>query len=61
VFDKLSKYHIKMLLRDLNVEVGREDIFKQTIGNEVEHRPRVFVNRVLRRIFRPKMDEVMGR
>jgi hypothetical protein len=25
-----------------------------------EHRPRVFVNRVLRRIFGPKRDEVTG-
>jgi hypothetical protein len=25
-----------------------------------EHRPRVFENRVLRRIFGPKMDEVTG-
>jgi hypothetical protein len=25
-----------------------------------EHRPRVFQNRVLRRIFGPKRDEVMG-
>jgi exonuclease III len=34
VFDKLPKYHIKILLGDFNAKVGREDIFKPTIGNE---------------------------
>jgi hypothetical protein len=33
VFDKLPKYHMKILL-DINAKVGREDIFKPTIGNE---------------------------
>jgi hypothetical protein len=28
VFDKLPKYHMKRLLGDFNVKVGREDIFK---------------------------------
>jgi exonuclease III len=28
VFDKLPKYHIKILLGDFNTKVGREDIFK---------------------------------
>jgi exonuclease III len=36
VFDKLPKYHMKILL-DFNVKVGREDIFKPTIGNESLH------------------------
>jgi hypothetical protein len=33
-FDKILKYHMKMLLGDCNAKVGKEDIFKQTIGNE---------------------------
>ena len=32
-----TKYHIKILLRDLNPKVGREDIFKPTAGNESLH------------------------
>jgi hypothetical protein len=28
VFDKLPKYHIKILLGDFNAKVGREGIFK---------------------------------
>jgi exonuclease III len=35
VFDKFPKYHMKILLGDFNAKVGREDIFKPTIGNEV--------------------------
>jgi hypothetical protein len=34
VFDKDPKYHIKILLRYFNAKVGKEDIFKPTIGNE---------------------------
>jgi hypothetical protein len=34
VFDKFPKYHTKILLWDFNAKVGREDIFKPTIGNE---------------------------
>jgi hypothetical protein len=34
VFDKFLKYHMKILLGYFNVKVGREDIFKPTIGNE---------------------------
>jgi hypothetical protein len=34
VFDKFPKYHMKILLRDFNSKVGREDIFKPTIGIE---------------------------
>jgi hypothetical protein len=37
VFDKFPKYHTKILLGDLNAKVGREDIFKQTTGNESLH------------------------
>ena len=31
------KYHMKILLRDFNAKLGREDIFKPTIGNEILH------------------------
>jgi hypothetical protein len=34
VFDKFPKYHMNILLGDFNAKVGREDIFKPTIGNE---------------------------
>jgi hypothetical protein len=34
VFNKFPKYHIKILLGDFNAKIGREDIFKLTIGNE---------------------------
>jgi exonuclease III len=37
VFDKCTKYHIKIMLGDFNAKVGREDIFKQTIWNESLH------------------------
>jgi hypothetical protein len=37
IFDKFPKYHTKILLRDFNAKVGREDIFKPTIGNESLH------------------------
>jgi glycosylphosphatidylinositol transamidase (GPIT) subunit GPI8 len=37
IFDKFPKYHMKILLGDLNAKVGREDIFKPTIGNESLH------------------------
>jgi hypothetical protein len=37
VFDKFPKYHMKILLGDFNAEVGREDIFKPTIGKESLH------------------------
>jgi len=36
-FNQFSKYHKKILLGDLNAKVGREDIFKPTIGNESLH------------------------
>jgi hypothetical protein len=37
VFDKFAKYHMKIVLGDFNAKVGREGIFKQTIGNESLH------------------------
>jgi hypothetical protein len=37
VFDKFSKYHMKILLRDFNGKVGRDDILKRRIGNESLH------------------------
>jgi hypothetical protein len=36
VYDKFL-YHMKILLGDFNTKVGREDIFKPTIGNESLH------------------------
>ncbi|KAJ4427637.1 hypothetical protein ANN_25285 [Periplaneta americana] len=33
-FDQLPRYHMKILLGDFNAKVGREDIFKSTIGKE---------------------------
>jgi hypothetical protein len=38
VFDEFLKYHMKILLRDFNAKVGREDIFKPKIGNESLHK-----------------------
>jgi hypothetical protein len=37
MFDEFPKYVMKMLLGDFNAEVGREDIFKPTSGNERIH------------------------
>jgi hypothetical protein len=37
IFDKFPKYHMKILLGNLNAKVGREDIVKQTIGDESLH------------------------
>jgi exonuclease III len=37
VFDKFPKHHMKILLGDFIAKVGREDIFKMTIGNESLH------------------------
>jgi hypothetical protein len=34
VFDKSSKYHMKILLGDFSSKVGREIILKVTVGNE---------------------------
>jgi hypothetical protein len=40
VFDQFPRYHMKILLRDFNAKVGREDIFKPIIGNESLHEAR---------------------
>ena len=37
VFDNFPRYHIKILLGDFNAKVGRDNIFKPTIGNESLH------------------------
>jgi exonuclease III len=37
LFDEFPKYHKKILLGDFSAKVGREDIFKLTIGNESLH------------------------
>jgi hypothetical protein len=37
IFNKFPKYRMKILLGDWNAKVGREDIFKPTIGNESLH------------------------
>ena len=37
MFDHFPKYHIKRLLGDFNAKVGRENIFKPTIGQESLH------------------------
>ena len=37
VFDHFPKYHMKLFLGDFNAKVGREKIFKPTIGQESLH------------------------
>jgi exonuclease III len=37
IFDKFPKYHMNILLGDFNAKVGRDDIFKPTIGKESFH------------------------
>jgi hypothetical protein len=37
VFDQFPRYDMKIPLGDFNAKVGREDIFKPTIGNESSH------------------------
>jgi hypothetical protein len=37
VIDQFPRYDMKILLGDFNAKVGREDIFKPTIGNESTH------------------------
>ena len=37
VFDHFPKYHMKILLKDFNARVERENIFKLTIGNDSLH------------------------
>jgi len=36
-FYHFPKYHMKILLRDFNAKVGRENIFKPTVANESLH------------------------
>jgi hypothetical protein len=35
IFDQFPRYDVKILLSDLNVKVGSEDVFKLTVGSEV--------------------------
>jgi len=37
VFYHFPSYHMKILLGDFNTKVGRESIFKPTIGNDNLH------------------------
>jgi hypothetical protein len=37
VIDQFPTYDMKIMLCDLNAKVGREDIFKPTIGNDSSH------------------------
>jgi hypothetical protein len=37
VFDTFPKYRMKIVLKDFNAKVGREDIYKPTIRNESLH------------------------
>jgi hypothetical protein len=34
VLDKFPRYRMKILLGEFNAKIGREDIFKPTIGND---------------------------
>ena len=36
--DHFPKYHMKILLGDFNAKMGRENIFKQTFGNNSLHK-----------------------
>jgi hypothetical protein len=35
VFDKFPKYHMKILLREFNAKVGKEDILNRHLGMKV--------------------------
>jgi hypothetical protein len=37
VFDNFPKYHMKIWIGDFNAKVGKEDIFKPTVGNDSLH------------------------
>ena len=37
MFDHFPKYHMKILIGDCNAKVGRQNIFKPTIGQESLH------------------------
>jgi hypothetical protein len=43
VFDKFSKYHMKILLGTFIAKVGREDIFKPTVGSKSLHEKKVMI------------------
>jgi hypothetical protein len=38
VLDTFHSYHMKILFGNFNAKIGREDIFKPTVGNERLHR-----------------------
>jgi hypothetical protein len=38
MFDKFPKYHMKILLGDFDAKLGREDMFKPTVGDESLHK-----------------------
>jgi hypothetical protein len=38
IFNKVQKYHVKILLGDFSTKVRREDIFKPTIQNDSLHK-----------------------
>jgi hypothetical protein len=38
VFEQFPRYDVEILLGNFNMKVGREDIFKQTIGNKSSHK-----------------------
>jgi hypothetical protein len=37
VYDQFSRYDMKILLVDFGAKMGREDIFKSTVGRESSH------------------------
>jgi hypothetical protein len=38
VFDQFPRYDMNILLGNFNAKVGRDDIFKLTVGNESSHK-----------------------
>jgi hypothetical protein len=38
VFNKFPKHHTKILLGDFSAKLGRENIFRPTVGNEILHK-----------------------
>jgi len=41
VFDHGPKYHMKILLEDFHAKLGKDNIFKPTVGNESQHLVRI--------------------
>jgi hypothetical protein len=37
VFNHFPKYHVEILFRYFNAKLGRDDIFKLTVGNQSSH------------------------